>query len=108
MPQPPADDGSPGAAARPFAGATDSVVCTRPWDSDREAIGIALRFAGQNSGVTLSPSGPEAFQAAAARVAADTRMRIVFGQPDLESIQQRAARPSPGVVRNQQSTCPAA
>ncbi len=60
----------------------------RLWDSEREAIEIALRFAQQKFGSTLSLSGPEAFQAAAARVAADTRMRIVFEQPELESIRQ--------------------
>ncbi|KAE8754235.1 relaxase/mobilization nuclease domain-containing protein [Paraburkholderia madseniana] len=60
----------------------------RLWDSEREAIEIALRFAQQKFGSTLSLSGPEPFQAAAARVAADTRMRIVFDQPELESIRQ--------------------
>jgi len=60
----------------------------RLWDSEREAIEIALRFAQQKFGSTLSLSGPEAFQAAAARVAADTRMRIVFEQPELEAIRQ--------------------
>ncbi|MFM0258174.1 LPD7 domain-containing protein [Paraburkholderia sediminicola] len=64
----------------------------RLWDSEREAIEIALRFAQQKFGSTLSLSGPGDFQAAAARVAADTRMRIVFEQPELESIRQvRAA-----------------
>ncbi|BFG81762.1 hypothetical protein PTKU46_97960 [Paraburkholderia terrae] len=58
----------------------------RLWDSEREAIEIALRFAQQKFGTTLSLSGPEAFQAAAARVAADTRMHIVFEQPELEQI----------------------
>ncbi|MFM0351742.1 LPD7 domain-containing protein, partial [Paraburkholderia sp. RL17-347-BIC-D] len=47
----------------------------RLWDSEREAIEIALRFAQQKFGSTLSLSGPDDFQAAAARVAADTRMR---------------------------------
>ncbi|AXL54001.1 relaxase (plasmid) [Paraburkholderia caffeinilytica] len=60
----------------------------RLWDSEREAIEIALRFAQQKFGSTLSLSGPDDFQAAAARVAADTRMRIVFEQPELESIRQ--------------------
>ncbi|WP_428983573.1 LPD7 domain-containing protein [Paraburkholderia phymatum] len=60
----------------------------RLWDSEREAIEIALRFAQQKFGATLSLSGPEAFQAAAARIAADTRMWIVFEQPELESIRQ--------------------
>ena len=60
----------------------------RLWDSEREAIEIALRFAQQKFGGTLSLSGPDDFQAAAARVAADTRMRIVFEQPELESIRQ--------------------
>lgn len=60
----------------------------RLWDSEREAIEIALRFAQQKFGITLSLSGPDDFQAAAARVAADTRMRIVFDQPHLESIRQ--------------------
>ena len=60
----------------------------RLWDREREAIEIALRFAQQKFGGTLSLSGPEDFQAAAARVAADTRMRIVFEQPELESIRQ--------------------
>ncbi|MFM0671549.1 LPD7 domain-containing protein [Paraburkholderia sediminicola] len=60
----------------------------RLWDSERKAIEIALHFAQQKFGSTLSLSGPEAFQAAAARVAADTRMRIVFDQPHLESIRQ--------------------
>jgi hypothetical protein len=60
----------------------------RLWDSEREAIEIALRFAQQKFGATLSLSGPEAFQAAAARVAADTRMHIVFEQPELEQIRQ--------------------
>ncbi|MFL9998508.1 relaxase/mobilization nuclease domain-containing protein [Paraburkholderia sediminicola] len=60
----------------------------RLWDSEREAIEIALRFAQQKFGGTLSLSGPDDFQAAAARVAADTRMRIVFEQPGLESIRQ--------------------
>jgi hypothetical protein len=57
-------------------------------DSEREAIEIALRFAQQKFGSTLSLSGPDDFQAAAARVAADTRMRIVFEQHELESIRQ--------------------
>lgn len=60
----------------------------RLWDSEREAIEIALHFAQQKFGSTLSLSGPEAFQTAAARVAADTRMRIVFDQAHLESIRQ--------------------
>lgn len=60
----------------------------RLWDSEREAIEIALHFAQQKFGSMLSLSGPEAFQAAAARVAADTRIRIVFDQPHLESIRQ--------------------
>jgi hypothetical protein len=60
----------------------------RLWDSEREAIGIALRFAQQKFGAALSLSGPEAFQAAAARVAADTRMHIAFEQPELEDIRQ--------------------
>jgi hypothetical protein len=60
----------------------------RLWDSEREAIEIALRFAQQKFGSTLSLSGPDDFQAAAARVAADTRMRIVFEQHELESIRQ--------------------
>ncbi|MFC6307205.1 relaxase [Paraburkholderia dipogonis] len=60
----------------------------RLWDSEREAVEIALRFAQQKFGSTLSLSGPDAFQAAAARVAADTRMRIVFDQAHLESIRQ--------------------
>lgn len=60
----------------------------RLWDSEREAIGIALRFAQQKFGATLSMSGPDAFQAAAARVAADTRMHIAFEQPELEHIRQ--------------------
>ena len=60
----------------------------RLWDSEREAIGIALRFAQQKLGAMLSLSGPEAFQAGAARMAADMRMRIVFEQPELEHIRQ--------------------
>ncbi|AUT76200.1 LPD7 domain-containing protein [Paraburkholderia hospita] len=60
----------------------------RLWDSEREAIEIALRFAQQKFGTTLSLSGPEAFQAAAARIAADTRMHIVFEQAELEQIRQ--------------------
>jgi hypothetical protein len=60
----------------------------RLWDREREAIEIALRFAQQKFGSTLSLSGPDDFQAAAARLAADTRMRIVFAQPELESIRQ--------------------
>jgi hypothetical protein len=60
----------------------------RLWDGEREAIGIALRFALQKFGATLSLSGPDTFPAAAARVAADMHMRIVFEQPELESIRQ--------------------
>ncbi|WP_321969207.1 LPD7 domain-containing protein [Paraburkholderia tropica] len=60
----------------------------RLWDDEREAIEIALRFAQQKFGSTLSLSGPDDFQAAAARVAAETRMRVVFEQPELESIRQ--------------------
>jgi hypothetical protein len=60
----------------------------RLWDSERQAIEIALRFAQQKFGSTLSLSGPEDFQAAAAHVAADTRMRIVFEQPELEGIRR--------------------
>ncbi|MDR6412221.1 UNVERIFIED_ORG: hypothetical protein ABIC62_005703 [Burkholderia sp. 1595] len=60
----------------------------RLWDSEREAIEIALRFAQQKFGSTLSLSGPEAFQAAAARVAAETRMHVVFEQPELDGIRQ--------------------
>lgn len=60
----------------------------RLWDSEREAVEIALRFAQQRFGATLSLSGPEAFKAAAARIAADARMRVVFEQPELESIRR--------------------
>jgi hypothetical protein len=60
----------------------------RLWDSEREAIEIALRFAQQKFGMTLSLSGPDAFQAAAAKVAAETRMLIAFEQPELETIRQ--------------------
>jgi hypothetical protein len=61
----------------------------RLWDGERDAIEIALRFAQQKFGATLSLSGPETFQAAAARIVADTRMRIVFEQPELEVIRQQ-------------------
>jgi hypothetical protein len=88
MPQPPADDGSPGRPPHDRSRARPTAWCTRLWDSDREAIGNALRFAQQKSGVTPSLSGPEAFQAAAAHVGVDTRMRIVFEQPELETIRQ--------------------
>ncbi|HKT97930.1 MAG TPA: LPD7 domain-containing protein, partial [Paraburkholderia sp.] len=60
----------------------------RLWDSERDAIGIALRFAQQKFGSTLSLSGPEAFQAAAARLAADLRMHIAFEQPETERMRQ--------------------
>ncbi|WP_233860057.1 LPD7 domain-containing protein [Paraburkholderia sp. HD33-4] len=60
----------------------------RLWDSERDAIEIALRFAQQKFGFTLSLSGPEDFQAAAARVAADLRMHIVFEQPETERMRQ--------------------
>jgi len=60
----------------------------RLWDSERDAIEIALRFAQQKFGATLSLSGPEEFQAAAARVAADLRMHVVFEQPETERMRQ--------------------
>jgi len=60
----------------------------RLWDSEREAIELALRFAQQKFGSTLSLTGPEAFQAAAARAAAELRMHVKFEQPELESIRQ--------------------
>jgi Large polyvalent protein-associated domain 7 len=60
----------------------------RLWDDQRDAIELALRFAQQKFGSTLSLSGADAFQAAAARVAAETRMHVVFEQPELEGIRQ--------------------
>lgn len=60
----------------------------RLWDSERDAIEIALRFAQQKFGSTLSLSGPEEFQAAAARVVADLRMQVVFAQPETERMRQ--------------------
>jgi len=60
----------------------------RLWDDQRDAIELALRFAQQKFGSTLTLSGPDAFQAAAARVAAETRMHVVFEQPELEGIRQ--------------------
>lgn len=60
----------------------------RLWDSERDAIEIALRFAQQKFGSTLSLSGPEEFQAAAARMAADLRMHVVFEQPETERMRQ--------------------
>lgn len=58
----------------------------RLWNSERDAIEIALRFAQQKFGATLSLSGPENFQAAAAHVAADLRMHIAFEQPETEQL----------------------
>ncbi|WP_321899481.1 LPD7 domain-containing protein [Paraburkholderia heleia] len=60
----------------------------RLWSSERDAIEIALRFAQQKFGATLSLSGPEDFQAAAALVAADLRMQITFEQPETEDIRR--------------------
>jgi Large polyvalent protein-associated domain 7 len=60
----------------------------RLWDQEREALEIALRFAQQKFGPSLTLTGPEAFQAAAARVAAETRMQIAFADPELERIRQ--------------------
>ncbi|MFP3277561.1 MAG: LPD7 domain-containing protein [Paraburkholderia sp.] len=60
----------------------------RLWDQERDALEIALRFAQQKFGSTLTLTGPEAFQAAAARVAAETRMHVGFADPELERIRQ--------------------
>lgn len=60
----------------------------RLWDQERDALEIALRFAQQKFGSTLTLTGPEAFQAAAARVAAETRMHVEFADPELERIRQ--------------------
>lgn len=60
----------------------------RLWDSERDAIEIALRFAHQKFGRTLSLSGPEDFQAAAAQVAAELRMQITFDRPEVEQTRQ--------------------
>ena len=60
----------------------------RLWDQERDALEIALRFAQQKFGSSLTLSGPEAFQAAAARVAAETRMHVEFADPELERIRQ--------------------
>jgi hypothetical protein len=60
----------------------------RLWDSEREAIELALRFAQQKFGSTLSLTGPQDFQAAAARAAAELRVHVVFEQPELEHIRQ--------------------
>ncbi|MGF6971750.1 hypothetical protein QFZ94_000177 [Paraburkholderia sp. JPY465] len=60
----------------------------RLWDSEREAIELALRFAQQKFGSTLSLTGPGDFQAAAARAAAELPVHVVFEQPELEHIRQ--------------------
>ncbi|WP_137959696.1 LPD7 domain-containing protein [Burkholderia sp. 4M9327F10] len=60
----------------------------RLWDQERDALEIALRFAQQKFGSSLALTGPEAFQAAAARVAAETRMYVEFADPELERIRQ--------------------
>ncbi|MDR6449643.1 hypothetical protein J2794_005781 [Paraburkholderia terricola] len=60
----------------------------RLWDQERDALEIALRFAQQKFGSSLALTGPEAFQAAAARVAAETRMHVEFADPELERIRQ--------------------
>jgi hypothetical protein len=60
----------------------------RLWDNEREAIELALRFAQQKFGSTLSLTGPQDFQAAAARAAAELRVHVVFEQPELEHIRQ--------------------
>jgi hypothetical protein len=61
----------------------------RLWDAESEAIELALRFARQKFGSTLSLSGPESFRANAAFVAAEARMLIAFEQPELEYIRQQ-------------------
>jgi len=60
----------------------------RLWDQEREALEIALRFAQQKFGPLLTLTGPEAFQAAAARVAAEAPMHVEFADPELERIRQ--------------------
>ena len=60
----------------------------RLWDQERDALEIALRFAQQKFGASLTLTGPEAFQAAAARVAAEIRMHVEFADPELERIRQ--------------------
>ncbi|CAE6861215.1 hypothetical protein R75465_07673 [Paraburkholderia aspalathi] len=60
----------------------------RLWDQERDALEIALRFALQKFGSPLTLTGPEAFQAAAARVAAETRMHVEFADPEFERIRQ--------------------
>ena len=60
----------------------------RMWDQDRDAIEIGLRLAQQKFGPTLTLSGPEAFQAAAARVAAEARVHVEFADPVLERIRR--------------------
>lgn len=60
----------------------------RLWDQERDALEIALRFAQQKFGPSLTLAGPEAFQAAAARVAAETRLHVEFADPELERIRQ--------------------
>ncbi|WP_371883218.1 LPD7 domain-containing protein [Caballeronia sp. S22] len=60
----------------------------RLWNQEREALEIALRFAQQKFGPSLALTGPEVFQAAAERVAAETRMQVEFADPELERIRQ--------------------
>ncbi|KWF37421.1 LPD7 domain-containing protein [Burkholderia pseudomultivorans] len=58
----------------------------RLWDSDRDAIETALRLAQQKFGNTLALSGPEEFQLAAARVAADIGLMVRFEDPALDAV----------------------
>ncbi|TDG02073.1 relaxase [Paraburkholderia guartelaensis] len=60
----------------------------RLWDGERQALELALRLAQQKFGSMLSLSGPEVFRTAAARAAAELRMRVTFEQPELESIRE--------------------
>ncbi|SEF13163.1 hypothetical protein SAMN02787142_8000 [Burkholderia sp. WP9] len=60
----------------------------RLWDQEREALEITLRFAQKKFGPLLALTGPEAFQAAAARVAAEASMDVEFADPEPERIRQ--------------------
>ena len=65
----------------------------RLWEADDAAVELALRLAQHKYGPVLEVSGPEEFQLAAARVAAQANLKVEFSDPALNKAmrEQRAA-----------------
>lgn len=64
----------------------DQGKSVRLWQNDQDAIEIALRLALQKFGPVLELSGPLEFQMEAARVAADARLNVEFGDGAINRI----------------------